>query len=267
MLGDRLREVGLVLERGDAAGPRAMRSSRGVAARTRLARVNASHERANASSVTRPPWRCAASIGQMPPLAVGVGAADDRVRRGFPRSIAARVAAGRDWMARSSAVIGSRTPPTVRRGPASDNGWEDACSEARAAHRILGPRADRAAAARARAGGRAARLRLGLDRGGLRLGRGDDPRLARAGDDDDQARLGDLPDARPLGRDDGDDRGDDRPALRRADAARDRHERAAGGRGLARAAVRAASSSARASTSRSCGWRWRASGSSSTARR
>ena len=39
-------------------------------------------------------------------------------------------------------------------------------------------------------------------------------------------------------RDDGDDRGDDRPALRRADAARDRLERAAGGRGLARAAVR-----------------------------
>ena len=38
--------------------------------------------------------------------------------------------------------------------------------------------------------------------------------------------------------DDGDDGGDDRPALRRADAARDRLERPAGGRGLARAAVR-----------------------------
>ena len=33
---------------------------------------------------------------------------------------------------------------------------------------------------------------------------------------DDQARLGHLPDARPVGRDDRDDRGDDRPALRRA---------------------------------------------------
>ena len=90
--------------------------------------------------------------------------------------------------------------------------------------------------------------------------------LARP-DVDDQARLGDLPDARPRAGDDGDDRGDARPALRRADAARHRLERAAGRRGLARRSASAASCSGRASTSRSCGWRWRASGSSSTARR
>src|SRR3954464_8293053 len=100
----------------------------------------------------------------------------------MPSSIAMRVAAGRDRMARSSAVIGSRTPPTVRRGAALGNGWEDACSEARAAHRILGTGPHRAPAARARPGGRTARLRLGLDGGGLRFGRGDDPRVARAGD-------------------------------------------------------------------------------------
>ena len=45
-------------------------------------------------------------------------------------------------------------------------------------------------------------------------------------DVDDQARLGDLPDARPQPGDDGDDRRDDRPALRRADAARHRLLRA-----------------------------------------
>ena len=44
-----------------------MRTSRWVARRGRFVRVNASHERANASIVTRPPWRWAASIGQIPP--------------------------------------------------------------------------------------------------------------------------------------------------------------------------------------------------------
>ena len=85
--------------------------------------------------------------------------------------------------------------------------------------------------------------------------------------DDDQARLGDLPDARPLAGDDGDDRRDARPALRRADAAR--HRLVAGRRWprAGTASASAASSSARASTSRSCAWRWRASASSSTARR
>ncbi len=41
----------------------------------------------------------------------------------------------------------------------------------------------------------------------------DDPRLARRADRAHQARLGDPPDARPLGGDDRDDRGDARPAL------------------------------------------------------
>ena len=144
-------------------------------------------------------------------------------------------------MARSSAVIGSRTPPTVRRGSALDNGWEDACSEARAAHRILGSRADGAAAAASwcwrPSGSATTRVwtaeAYGSDAATILAW------LAQATSDD-QARLGDLPDARPLGGDDGDDRGDDRPALRRADAARDRLERPAGGRGLARAAVRPA---------------------------
>ena len=68
-------------------------------------------------------------------------------------------------------------------------------------------------------------------------------------------------------RDDGDDRGDDRPALRRPDAARHRLERAAGGRGLARAAVRpAAAAHARVRRGRADGAA-RASASSSTARR
>ena len=92
--------------------------------------------------------------------------------------------------------------------------------------------------ARDRPGGGEARLRLGLDGRGVRVGRGDDPRLAGAGDVDDPARLGDLPDARPVGGDDRDDRGDDRPALGRADDPRDRLVRAAGRRGLARPALR-----------------------------
>ena len=113
--------------------------------------------------------------------------------------------------------------------------------------------------------------RLGYDsrlgRGGLRLRRGDDPRLAGRADRAHQARLGDLPDARPLAGDDRDDRGHAGPALGRPHAAGHRLERPAGGRGLARRSASASSSSARASTSRWCGWRSRASGSSSTARR
>ena len=68
MLGDRLREVGLVLERGDEQVLERAHLARASPAARACARVNASHERANASSVTRPPWRWAASIGQMPPL-------------------------------------------------------------------------------------------------------------------------------------------------------------------------------------------------------
>jgi hypothetical protein len=43
------------------------RSSRRVARRARVARANASQERANESRLVRPPPRCAASIGQIPP--------------------------------------------------------------------------------------------------------------------------------------------------------------------------------------------------------
>ena len=75
--------------------------------------------------------------------------------------------------------------------------------------------------------------------------------------------VGDLPDPGALPGHDGDDRGDARPALGRALPARARDVGAAGGRGLARPALRAASCSARASTWRSCARRWRASGSSS----
>ena len=82
--------------------------------------------------------------------------------------------------------------------------------------------------------------------------------LAQATDHD-QARRGDLPDARPLAGDDGDDRGDDRPALGRADAARDRLQRPAGGRGLARPALReAAAAHARVHRGRADGARPRA---------
>ena len=82
----------------------------------------------------------------------------------------------------------------------------------------LGLTAERAA--RARAGGRGRGLRLRLGRRGLRLRRRHRARLARRPDRAHQARLGDLPDARPLPRDDGDDRGHARPPLGRARAAR-----------------------------------------------
>ena len=42
-------------------------SSCSVAGRTVSARANASHARANDRKLVRPPLRCAASIGQMPP--------------------------------------------------------------------------------------------------------------------------------------------------------------------------------------------------------
>ena len=89
----------------------------------------------------------------------------------------------------------------------------------------------------ARAGGGAARLRLGLGRRGLGNRRGQRPRLARGEDGEDQARLRDHADPRPHAREHGDDGRDARPPLRRPLPARARHVRAAGGRGLARAAV------------------------------
>ena len=60
--------------------------------------------------------------------------------------------------------------------------------------------------------------------------------------------------------DDGDDRGDARPALRRADAARDRLERAAGRRGLARPALRPPAAAHARVRRPSCGWRSSAGG-------
>ena len=78
-----------------------------MARRARLARANASHERANESRLVRPPPRCAASIGQMPPrLSVYAPAMIGRVR--IPSSIACRVARGRHSIAVSSWLIGSR---------------------------------------------------------------------------------------------------------------------------------------------------------------
>ena len=44
-----------------------VRSSRSVARRIVLVRAKASHARAKETKLVRPPWRCAASIGQMPP--------------------------------------------------------------------------------------------------------------------------------------------------------------------------------------------------------
>ena len=85
-----------------------------------------------------------------------------------------------------------------------------------------------------------------------------------AGTTHDQARLGDLPDAGPQPGDDRDDRGDDRRALGRADAARDRLLRPPGRRGLARPALRPpAAAHARVRRGRAHGAR-RASASSTT---
>ena len=103
---------------------------------------------------------------------------------------------------------------------------------------VLGPRANVRGADRHRQGGRIGGFPLRLGGRGVRVRHGDDPRVDRRADRDDQARLGDLPDARPHPGDDGDDRRDDRPALRRAHAPRYRLVRPAGRRGLARAAIR-----------------------------
>jgi alkanesulfonate monooxygenase SsuD/methylene tetrahydromethanopterin reductase-like flavin-dependent oxidoreductase (luciferase family) len=115
-------------------------------------------------------------------------------------------------------------------------------------------------------GGRAARLRLGLDGRGLRLRRRDDPRLARRADE--KIKLGSAIFQMP-GRS---------PAMTAMTAAT--LDQLSDGRmllGIGSSGPQVAegwhgqrfarSSSARASTSRSCAWRWRASGSSSTARR
>ena len=83
----------------------------------------------------------------------------------------------------------------------------------------------------------------------------------------DQDRLGDLPDARALARDDGDDRRDARPALRRADDARHRLVGAAGRRGLARRSASASSSQRTREYVAVVRKALRASASSSTARR
>jgi hypothetical protein len=78
-----------------------------VALRARFARANASHERANESRLVRPPQRCAASIGQIPPrLSVYAPAMIGRVL--IPSSIASLVARGRHWIALSNWLIGSR---------------------------------------------------------------------------------------------------------------------------------------------------------------
>ena len=121
-----------------------MRSSRAVARRTRRVRgerVPRAGEREQSSRGRRGGARRASGRsrrGRRCRRRRRSGAGADSVEHRGPR-----VAPGETRMALSSAVIGSRTPPTVRRGPALDNGWEDACSEARAAHRILGPRAHR----------------------------------------------------------------------------------------------------------------------------
>ena len=49
------------------AGPRARAAPAASPADARLARANSSHERAKESRLVRPPERCAASIGQIPP--------------------------------------------------------------------------------------------------------------------------------------------------------------------------------------------------------
>ena len=171
----------------------------------------------------------------------------------IPSSIASRVGSGRAAMARSSAVIGSRAPAhdrgTPRRGAATTAGRTLAVKLGlHIGYWGLGP--DRAAAARARAGGRAARLRLacGPPRPTAPTPRRSSPGSRRRPTRSSSARRSSRCPARSRG-DDRDDRGDDRPALRRADAAR---ASARAGRRWPRAGTGSASPgscSARASTS------------------
>ncbi len=84
------------------------------------------------------------------------------------------------------------------------------------------------------------RLPLGVDRGGLRHGRGHAADVAHGPHREAQLRLGHPPDAGPHPGDDRDDRGHAGSHEWRAVPARPRTLRAAGGRGLARPAVRQA---------------------------
>src|SRR6266704_1693358 len=104
------------------------------------------------------------------------------------------------------------------------------------------PRGGRAARGRhgPRPRGRAPRLPLGVDGGGVRLGRGDPARLDRGADDEDPPRLGDHADVGAHAGHDGIDRDLARPALGRPLPLGARRVRPAGGRGVARAALRQA---------------------------
>ena len=195
--------------------------------------------------------------------AVGVAADDDRVaprsRRASPAwsraacsrwrcAAGARVGVGVSCVPRSSGPIRCPSPA----GPKPGYGGPSATSRSillvkgdlhavGAARWLLGSRAHRRAAARDRPGGRVGRA--STPSGPPRPTAPTPPPCSpgsRREHRADQARLGDLPDARPHAGDDRDDRGHARQHLERADAARDRVVRPAGGRGLARPAVRQA---------------------------
>src|SRR3954452_8433126 len=92
-----------------------VRSSRSVARRMVVVRANWSHARANETKLVRPPWRWAASIGQMPPrLSVYAPTTIGWAR--IPSSIASRVRAGRQSMALLRLLIGSRVFRTGAHG-------------------------------------------------------------------------------------------------------------------------------------------------------
>ena len=270
--------------RGGSAGSAARARSR--AARRRRARRGTRtgpKPSRTRSKLVRPPARCAASIGQMPPPSA-VRADDDLVRAhalehrdpGRPRQavdrqpqVSDRRLAPCSHRVRRLPRGGAATLSGGRRSPSSDLlGVKGTLqNEARSQRRLLGNGDRPAGPAAGRPGGRAARLRLRLGRRGVRLGRGDRARVARRRDEQDQARLGDLPDARPQPGDDRDDGRDDRRALGRADAASGSAPRARRSPRAGTASASPTSCSARASTSRSFARPWRASGSSTTARR
>ena len=124
----------------------------------------------------------------------------------------------------------------MRHGRSDGSGIGSTC-EARRQSGLCAAGHEPGGARAARQDRRGARLRLGVGGRGVGHRRRHRARVARRVDDDDQGRLGDHADPGPHAGEHGDDRSDARPDVGRPLHPRPRHVGAAGGRGLARAAV------------------------------
>src|SRR5439155_19744819 len=130
----------------------------------------------------------------------------------------------------------SSTSRTACPTASTATGWQH--DPLRPERRLLGRAARDRHGPRAR--GRAPRLPLGVDGGGVRLGRGDAARLDRRADENDPPRQRHHADGRAHASHDRVDRDLARPALGRPLPPGARRLRPAGGRGVARAALRQA---------------------------